>query len=197
MDAFQGCYKNGTDGTRDCRYFSALYLMVRISFFIMFAVTLSSSVIIACFIVGVIFTAFAIFLAIAQPYKSPLYNAVDTVLVLSVALVYFCIVAKTIVIVKVDKKNFETLMGFMFSVLLPVPFIYMTVVVLYRLFFRHTKMAALVLKIRSALRRSNSEESLMLPDRLTNPEECAALLRDPMDVGQSNNNVNDVPSLAY
>ena len=30
MDIFQGQYKNGTEGTRDCRYFSALYLLLRI-----------------------------------------------------------------------------------------------------------------------------------------------------------------------
>ena len=29
MDIFQGCYKNGTDGTRDCRYFAALNFAVR------------------------------------------------------------------------------------------------------------------------------------------------------------------------
>ena len=29
-DAFQGCYKDGTNGTRDFRYFAATYLMVRI-----------------------------------------------------------------------------------------------------------------------------------------------------------------------
>ena len=29
MDAFQGCYKNGTDGTRDYRYFAGLYLLFR------------------------------------------------------------------------------------------------------------------------------------------------------------------------
>ena len=49
-------------------------------------------------------------------------------------------------------------------------------------------MAALVHKLqmlcKGALRQSNSEESLTLPDRLANPEECAALLRDPMDVEQ-------------
>ena len=28
MDAFQGCYKNGTDGTRDCRWFSGVYFVV-------------------------------------------------------------------------------------------------------------------------------------------------------------------------
>ena len=29
-DAFQGCYKNGTNGTRDYRYFAGLYLLFRI-----------------------------------------------------------------------------------------------------------------------------------------------------------------------
>ena len=29
-DAFQGCYKNGTNGTRDYRYFAGLYLVFRI-----------------------------------------------------------------------------------------------------------------------------------------------------------------------
>ena len=32
MDAFQGCYKNGTDGGRDCRYFAALYFFVILGF---------------------------------------------------------------------------------------------------------------------------------------------------------------------
>jgi hypothetical protein len=30
MDTFQGCYKNGTDGTRDYRYFAAINLILRI-----------------------------------------------------------------------------------------------------------------------------------------------------------------------
>ena len=29
-DVLQGCYKNGTNGTRDCRYFTGLYLVLRI-----------------------------------------------------------------------------------------------------------------------------------------------------------------------
>ena len=29
-DVFQGCYKNGTNGTRDCLYFAGLYLVLRI-----------------------------------------------------------------------------------------------------------------------------------------------------------------------
>ena len=187
MDAFQGCYKNGTDGTRDCRYFSAMYLLVRIFFFIGLAVTLSSAVYVGCFIIGVIFTLFAILFTVIQPYKTPVYNVVDTVLIVTVALIYFCMAGR--ILVKVTHIHNSPLYGvviFMLFIFALVPFIYMTMLVLYWLFFRHTKMAALVLKIRllcnSTVRQSNSEESLAQPDRLANPEECAALLQDPMDV---------------
>ena len=54
MDAFQGHYKNGTNGTRDCRYLTAMYLLVRIVYFTIASVTLGSSVIMATFIEGLL-----------------------------------------------------------------------------------------------------------------------------------------------
>ena len=191
MDAFQGCYKNGTDGTRDCRYFSVLYLLVRIFFFIAIAVTFSSSIYVASFFVGVIFTLFALLFTFVQPYKTPVYNVVDTVLLATVALIYFCIVGGgflyQIFITNAHHPRLTILVLVMASIFVLVPLIYMTVVVLYWL-FRHTILSALLLKIRrlcnSTLRQRNSEESLAQPDRLVNPEECAALLRDPMDIDQ-------------
>ena len=202
MDAFQGCYKNGTDGTRDFRFISAVYLLVRILFFMVTAVALSSSIYMACFIAGVIFTLFAILFAVLQPYKSPVYNVVDTVLVHVVALIYYGIVGCTVVNANVRRYDspFAIVLSILFSVFLAVPLIYMTVVVVYWLFCRQTKMAALVLKVqllcKSALRQSISEDSL-LPERLANPEECAALLQDPMDIDQYNNDPDpDLPSFA-
>ena len=32
VDAFQGCYKDGTNGIRDCRYFTALQIVLRLLF---------------------------------------------------------------------------------------------------------------------------------------------------------------------
>ena len=37
MDVFQGSYKDGTNGTRDCRWFAALYLMLRIALLVVYA----------------------------------------------------------------------------------------------------------------------------------------------------------------
>ena len=38
-DAFQGCYKNGTNGTRDYRYFAGLCLLFRVVLLIAFIST--------------------------------------------------------------------------------------------------------------------------------------------------------------
>ena len=75
MDPFQGHYKNGTNGTYDFRYFSALYLLSRILVYasLMFAYQVgsyaSTTVIVVCF------TAI---IALAQPYIKQSHNFIDT-----------------------------------------------------------------------------------------------------------------------
>ncbi len=32
LDCFQGCYKNGTNNTRDYRYFAGIYLLIRLAY---------------------------------------------------------------------------------------------------------------------------------------------------------------------
>ena len=85
IDAFQGCYKDGTNGTRDCRYFSAALLIARVLFFIIFALSQSDLFYGAVLFV---FMTLAMLIATMRPYKPQfsVYNAVDSVLVLSLAL---------------------------------------------------------------------------------------------------------------
>ena len=74
MDAFQGCYKNGTNGTRDCRYFAAIYLITRIA--VHLSLVLSS----VSFTNSVLITALAIVVLILSgfhPYKERFYNQLD------------------------------------------------------------------------------------------------------------------------
>jgi hypothetical protein len=68
VDSFQGCYKDGTEpGTRDCRWFSAVYFATRSLVFVLFAVTLSGGFLPICtlllLLVVIIFITF-------KPYKS-------------------------------------------------------------------------------------------------------------------------------
>ncbi len=39
VDSIQGCYKDGTNGIRDCRYFSTTYIIMRIATACVFSLT--------------------------------------------------------------------------------------------------------------------------------------------------------------
>ena len=73
-DAFQGCYKNGTNGTRDCRYFAGLYLFFRIVLLLAFILpTPFKWTILIPFpvIVSLLFAHF-------RPYKNEYFNIIDS-----------------------------------------------------------------------------------------------------------------------
>ena len=83
MDAFQGCYKNGTSGTRDCRYFAAVYLITRVAVYLSLVFTLVSktnSVLIALLLVVILL------ISGFQPYKQQIYNYLDIFFLVSVVL---------------------------------------------------------------------------------------------------------------
>ena len=77
VDSFAGCYKDGTEpGTRDCRYFAALFLFIRILYYVTYQATLTAS-----FYgwAGLLFAIHTVFI-VAQPYKYTYsnYNRVST-----------------------------------------------------------------------------------------------------------------------
>ena len=81
MDAFNGCYKDGTEpGTRDCRWFSSVYFFCRFLFFILFAFMPNA----VFFVMGAIiaFNVSLLIMAI-QPFKSSVahYNLLNAVFI--------------------------------------------------------------------------------------------------------------------
>ena len=95
MDAFQGCYKDGTDGTRDCRYFAVVQPLCKIILYFVYAVT-PSDLFYPIGTVGLLLLA--ILIAIVQPYKKKFdaYNTTDTVLILLLAAWFASIVCLNI-----------------------------------------------------------------------------------------------------
>ena len=68
VDSFQGCYRNGTEpGTRDCRWFSAAYLVLRCIGFLLYGITLNSTFY-RSFVLFMFF--FILLLVLVQPYKT-------------------------------------------------------------------------------------------------------------------------------
>ena len=83
MDNILACYKDGTNGTRNCRYFGVVYHLAYIVILGGFALTKSILMVgvnaFICILIGML-------VAVIRPYKSEVYNIVDTVLILSVGL---------------------------------------------------------------------------------------------------------------
>ena len=79
MDAFQGCYKDGTNGTRDLRFFSAVYMLLRVLLYALhFSLSryeLYSRMLYSILLIAAILVVFT---AVFRPYKKNLYNNIDT-----------------------------------------------------------------------------------------------------------------------
>jgi len=85
INAFQGCYKDGTNGTRDWRYIATVLLSTRVLLFFIFALSPTS---LFYGVAQFVFITLAMMIAVMQPYKThfSIYNAVDSILVLLMAL---------------------------------------------------------------------------------------------------------------
>ena len=117
MDTFQGGFKDGTNGTRDCRYFAAFYLIFRVILYLSLGisiVTFNTSMMNCILLVAVVA------LSIFQPYKDSLYNKLDICfLVLLMAMVSCVYIFQTHAtwLERVIDTDFEFL-------LLPLPLLY-------------------------------------------------------------------------
>ena len=184
IDAFQGCYKDGTNGSRDHRRFAAAFL-VQILLFILFALSQTALFYGAALFV---FIPLVIALVIVQPYKPRFstYNVVDSVLVLLLALWFAMIVCTNIAELKAHKwsKVFASL-SYIVGVL---PLFHISFVALQWMCSRREFGQRMIGMVhgwiaeshRQMVATAGSEESL--PDRLINPEEYKEDLTDPAAV---------------
>ena len=156
-DVLQGCYKNGTNGTRDCRYFAGLYLLLRI---VILPAVYGSSVFgfydemvsTVCLV-----TASLLFL-LFRPYKNSSWlNIWDSIAFSLLAFVLFCIMYSKYV-ASVPTQTTE--------VLGVVPLVYMIIYVMYRLVVWMKTLQICKKKQRNQLILESEE-----PDRLAHPED--------------------------
>ena len=190
MDAFQGCYKDGTNGTRDCRYFSALHLILRIAVLTTFAIAHTN---VSASLYLVIFIVFAMLNAVIQPYKQEhsIYNVTDTVLVLILGML--CAVGLGQYIAALRAHTFQGAMSILFVVVAVLPLFYIFFIVLHWLCFRceigqrcisrFQVWMKWILPNRSMV-QSISEESL--PDRLLSTEGYGINSLSPEDENAEN-----------
>ena len=176
-DAFQGAYKNGTNGTHDHRWFALVYPSARILCYIIYALTLSSFsfALITFLLIGI-----AALITVVQPYKKASHNIIDTLLMLTLTTIT---ASKTSQISSIERQHTQSYATGLLSALASlIPLLYLTAFPLhwvYRsgvfgLLWRMCKRCRQVISCctgRGQRRERRLELSGSLPDRMVNPDE--------------------------
>lgn len=119
VEIFQGCYKDGTNGTRDCRYFSGLYFILRIIATVLAFVTSQTHVTGSAFLYWIT----ALLFVIIRPYKKQAYNVVDAVIFSIMGSIYF-LLTRNIVQVMLTGRPSASLLA-LTDVLYSLPLLYL------------------------------------------------------------------------
>ena len=172
-DIFQGCYKNGTNGTRDFRYFAGLYFLLRI------VIVLCSFAKIEIYVFGSVLTylLMAVLFSLLRPYKRDMYNVQDTLMFIIMATIYIFILFHAISIFFTAQPS-EALV-ILTDILIMLPLLYFIVLIAYRVLTRKGKC---IQKLRCCRFQGNaptsSRQDFTLPHRLENPAEYEVLQTD-------------------
>ena len=172
-DAFQGCYKNGTNGTRDFRYFAGLYLVFRI---VILAAFISPAYYMWLILIPfpvVVSLLFAYF----RPYKNNLFNIIDCLAFALVALTIYLLVYA------VRIKSFPVQLLYVTGL---IPFMYFMLFILYKIFSQVALFHTCCSRIVKMYQAKNENQHLgiprddnifaNLPDRIVNPDMYQPLL---------------------
>ena len=178
MDAFLGCYKNGTNGSFDCRWFAGLYLFYRILIMALLGVTLSRYFIP---LVGCVILVLLIITAVLQPYKVNAHNRIN---IFFLSVILFSVISFMAVRLALSETvQFKHFAYFMLASSFSLPMIYIVAVIAYKVFAHRMWVKNLYEKMRRMCKNTKDEDfERILPERMINVEECAALLADPMEV---------------
>ena len=129
LDTFHGCYKNGTNGTRDSRYFAGFYLIYRLAILLCL---LQPMYFVQFIIKQLVLMAIAVSFMVLRPYANDAYNSLD-------ATIMVILVAANTLELYIDNNNFLTATEtnvwaiILRDCLVFLPFLYMLLHVLYQI----------------------------------------------------------------
>ena len=186
MDSFQGCYKNGTDGTRDCRFFAAVYVFMRIVLLGTFALTRSGFY---YPLATVTLALLGISVAFFQPYKSTAHNKIDSFLIFSLVINYTSRMAQ---LTTYGHQTLQIVSFVMIRSSVLVPFFYVIGLLVYWLVVRKRLPQKLFHKLRCQNSREAEFQSMedSLPDRIVHAEAYTSFIPAPI-LGDSHRHYSD------
>ena len=130
VDAFQGYYKDGTNGTRDCRYFSVVNFLLRFKMLLLFGLTQDS--LIYAFFATVMLICFIGAFVIAQPYKVAVYNRTDMFILIPMLLFNVVVIFHTVTLPNKYLLNVIQKLLLCFCLCAPIMYVCVWVVIKWR-----------------------------------------------------------------
>ena len=186
VSAFQGCLKDGTNGTHDSRYFAALALGLGLLLYTMDALIQN---IYLWTLYAVVFIATSICYTIIQPYKLATYNTVASGMFLILAI--DCLLVEALFAVSTNAPFYLYLTIIFLAVADTLPQLYIIGVFVYW-FICKKKVPQMVLqKLHIWKPRHNLHIGFeeLVPDRLANPGEYENMLPNPLEEEDENDNI--------
>ena len=175
MEAFQGYYRDGSDGGRDYRFFASIYIVLRMVAFILQELSYSASTVtmlMLSILVGVTYTA-------VRPYKQNIFNIIDGFLLVNIGFVYLF---SSLIILLTFVGNGISFLKVLIPVLLLLPLVYIIILGVYwilystclkKAFQRSETISKLRTFTTAETPRSREQYELSatssLPDRIINP----------------------------
>ena len=162
MDAFQGVYKDGTEpGTRDCRWFTAVFFLVRVIGFVVYAFAHN---IIFFYLAAVILLLLVLLIVNVQPFKAPVahYSKINATFFSLLIFMYIVICGLDEACIKVHQ--FVHVFYVLFIIAVIIPLLYTLLMILHWIYSHSGLGSMLASRIRSRRRgyeliNGNEEES--------------------------------------
>ena len=184
MDAFQGNYKNGTNSTRDYRYFTGIFFLSKT--FVILSFTVFDSVY-TLTVLGTVFLGLSISMALLHPQKSRLQYTMDILYVAVLSILFFSANTRT------QHFSGKSTTGLVFNAitiaLLALPLLYLGGLIFVRMVTTLKRNAALCFRLSGclstltlwmkALLRSKAAEDITGPQSAAETNERKPLLTIP------------------
>ena len=174
MDTFQGGFKDGTNGTRDCRYFAALYLIFRVVLYLSLGISIVTFEI---SMINFVHLVAVVALLIFQPYKESIYNKLD----ISAMVILMTIVSSTHILKIYTTWLEQVVQRFLLLLLSPIPLLFPLCLILYNIWKNSTELKTAITQMTVTFFRRQAvhqQTEALVPQQALMNEATALLAND-------------------
>ena len=164
VELFQGCFKDGTNDTRDFRWFSIFYFLLRMVLFVTHIIGFGGTPRISFLLPGIVLLCASQAFLLLRPYKHDLYNKLDGIMLSVGGLL--CFLQSVMVLIA------NTLQGRLIGIAIEIGFfIPLIIIILYISYLIIKFCRSHILCWQSSLSSAEEGSSEIFPDRVLHPEE--------------------------